>query len=45
MTQSDDAAKSRIRRLLSLDWDAIAGIVAAVAALIMHFLHQNRHST
>ena len=39
MTQSDDAAKSRIRRLLSLDWDAIAGIVAAVAALIMHFLH------
>ena len=39
MPQADDTAKSRIRRFLSLDWDAIAGIVAAVAALIMHFLH------
>ena len=28
-----------MKRLLRLDWDAIAGIVAAVAALVMHFLH------
>jgi hypothetical protein len=28
-----------MKRLLQLDWDAIAGIVAAVAALLMHFLH------
>jgi len=28
-----------MKRLLKLDWDAIAGIVAAVAALVMHFLH------
>lgn len=30
---------SRLKRLLQLDWDAIAGIVAAVIALVMHFLH------
>lgn len=28
-----------MKRFLRLDWDAIAGVVAAVAALIMHFLH------
>jgi hypothetical protein len=28
-----------MKRLLQLDWDAIAGIIAAVAALLMHFLH------
>ena len=28
-----------MRRLLSLDWDAIAGVVAAVVAIVMHFLH------
>jgi hypothetical protein len=39
MRRNDDAAKSSIRRFLSLDWDAIAGIVAAVMALVMHFLH------
>jgi hypothetical protein len=26
-------------RFLRLDWDAIAGIMAALAALVMHFLH------
>ncbi len=39
MRQEADQEKSRIRRFLSLDWDAIAGIVAAVVALVMHFLH------
>lgn len=39
MRQEAGLEKSTIRRLLSLDWDAIAGIVAAVAALVMHFLH------
>ncbi len=29
----------KIKRFLGLDWDAIAGILAAVAALVMHFLH------
>ena len=28
-----------MKRFLNLDWDAVAGIVAAVAALILHFLH------
>lgn len=28
-----------MKRLLRLDWDAIAGIVAAVAALVLHLLH------
>jgi len=28
-----------MKRFLSLDWDAIAGITAAVAALVLHFLH------
>lgn len=27
------------RRLREVDWDVIAGIVAAVAALVLHFLH------
>lgn len=29
----------RIKRFLSLDWDAIAGIVAAIVAITLHFLH------
>ncbi|MEI2635586.1 MAG: hypothetical protein V9E92_01825 [Methylotenera sp.] len=29
----------KIKRFLSLEWDAIAGIVAAVAAIVLHFLH------
>lgn len=29
----------KIKRFLSFEWDAIAGIVAAVAAIILHFLH------
>ena len=29
----------RMNRLLRVEWDAIAGIVAALVALIMHFLH------
>jgi hypothetical protein len=28
-----------MKRFLSLDWDAVAGITAAVAALVLHFLH------
>jgi hypothetical protein len=28
-----------MKRLLNLDWDAIAGIAAAVAALVLHLLH------
>lgn len=28
-----------MRRLLRLDWDVIAGIVAAVAAIVLHLLH------
>ena len=39
MRQRAGSEKSRIRRLLSLDWDAIAGVVAAVVAIVMHFLH------
>lgn len=39
MRQQSGPDRSRMRRLLSLDWDAIAGIVAAVAAIVMHFLH------
>lgn len=39
MQPSSDTDKSRMRRLLSLDWDAIAGILAAVVAIVMHFLH------
>ena len=29
----------KAKRFLSLEWDAIAGIVAAVAAIILHLLH------
>lgn len=29
----------KVKRFLSLEWDAIAGIVAAVVAIILHFLH------
>lgn len=29
----------KLKRLLSLDWDAIAGVIAAVAAIVLHFLH------
>lgn len=39
MRQQSGPDRSRMRRLLSLDWDAIAGIVAAVVAIVMHFLH------
>jgi hypothetical protein len=39
MPRTEGTEASRIRRFLSLDWDAIAGIVAAVIALVMHFLH------
>ena len=28
-----------MKRLLRIEWDAVAGILAAVAALVMHFLH------
>ncbi|WP_432822683.1 hypothetical protein [Trichloromonas sp.] len=28
-----------MKRILKYDWDAIAGIVAAFAAILMHFLH------
>ena len=28
-----------LKRTLQVDWDAVAGIIAAVVALIMHFLH------
>lgn len=30
---------TRLRRLLRLDWDAIAGIIAAVGALVLELLH------
>jgi hypothetical protein len=30
---------NRIKRVLLVDWDAIAGILAAVAAVVLHFLH------
>lgn len=29
----------KLKKLIFADWDAIAGIIAAVAALVMHFLH------
>lgn len=28
-----------MKRLLRLDWEAVAGVVAALAALVLHFLH------
>lgn len=28
-----------MKKIFKYDWDAIAGIVAAVAAIMMHFLH------
>lgn len=34
-----ERSQTRLKALLSLDWDILAGIVAAVAALVMHFLH------
>lgn len=30
---------NRLKRLISVDWDAIAGVLAAVIALILHLLH------
>ena len=39
MPRKNGTETSRLRRFLSLDWDAIAGIAAAFLALIMHFLH------
>ena len=29
----------RLKRLIAMDWDAIAGVLAAVIALILHLLH------
>ncbi|NIQ00228.1 MAG: hypothetical protein GWM98_07170 [Nitrospinaceae bacterium] len=29
----------KFKRLIQIDWDAIAGIIAAVAAIVMHYLH------
>jgi len=29
----------RLRRLITLDWDAVAGVLAAVIALVLHLLH------
>lgn len=29
----------KARQLLGLDWDAVAGIIAAVAAIVLHLLH------
>lgn len=29
----------KVKKLLSLEWDAIAGIVAAVTAIVLHLLH------
>jgi hypothetical protein len=31
--------RNRLKRLISLDWDAIAGVLAAVTALVLHLLH------
>lgn len=28
-----------LKRFLTLDWDAVAGIIAAIAAIVMHLLH------
>ena len=28
-----------MKRFLTIEWDAIAGIIAAVAALVLHLLH------
>ena len=39
MSSKHGSGQSGVKQLLSLDWDAIAGIVAAVLALVMHFLH------
>lgn len=30
---------NRIKRILLLDWDAIAGLLAALVAIVLHFLH------
>ena len=32
-------AGSYLKRIIRLDWDVIAGIIAALVALILHFLH------
>jgi hypothetical protein len=29
----------RVKKFLNVEWDAIAGIVAAVAAIVLHFMH------
>jgi len=31
--------ESKLKRIIRLDWDAIAGVIAAIIALILHFLH------
>lgn len=28
-----------LKKLISVDWDAIAGVIAAVTAIVLHFLH------
>ena len=28
-----------MNRLLRIEWDAIAGVVAAITAIVLHFLH------
>jgi hypothetical protein len=39
MHPSPQQAEGRLQRLLRLDWDAIAGVIAAVIALVLHLLH------
>jgi hypothetical protein len=36
---NDLEEKMKLKRILTVDWDVIAGIIAAVAAIVMHFLH------
>ena len=28
-----------MHRLLKIEWDAVAGVLAAVTAIVLHFLH------
>ncbi len=34
-----NGAKVSLKRFLTYDWEAVAGIIAAIAAIVMHFLH------
>lgn len=38
-TKSSHNAGRSLKRIIRLDWDAIAGVIAALVALILHFLH------